>query len=113
MSFSDTVKEAKATFAATAETEKAPDVDANLAQAMVFQRHETQHAVPKNDTDQGGDIHVVAERRSDEDDEEVELRMPGSFEFGNNDGGVASMATVDPFDAVSMLGNLWRHMQLG
>jgi hypothetical protein len=52
MSFSDTVKEAKATFAATAEIEKAPDVDANLAQATVFQAHETQHAVPQNDTDQ-------------------------------------------------------------
>jgi hypothetical protein len=109
MSLSDTVKEAKATFAATAETENAADVDANLAQATVFQPHETEHAVPQNDTDQGGDIHA-AERRSDEDDEE--LRMPGSFDFGNNDGGVAGAATVDPFDAVSMLGNLWRHMQL-
>jgi hypothetical protein len=111
MSFSDTVKEAKATFAATAETEKAPDVDANLAQATVFQLHETQHPVPQNDM-QCGDIHVAAERRAGEDDEEVELRMPGSFDFGNNDGGVPGAATVDPFDAVSMLRNLWRHMQL-
>ena len=113
MSFSDPVKEVKATFAATAETENAPDVDAKSAQATVFQPHETQHAVPQNDTDQGGDVHVAAEKRSDEDDEEVELRMPGSFDFGNNDGGVAGAAPVDPFDAVSMLGNLWRHMQLG
>ena len=47
----------------------------------------------------------------------VELRMPGCFDFGFADPGGAARetpgaGTVDPFDAVGMLGNLWRRMQV-
>ena len=60
--------------------------------------------------------------QEDEEDEvvvveEVELRMPGCFDFGFADPGGAARetpgaGTVDPFDAVGMLGNLWRRMQV-
>ena len=47
----------------------------------------------------------------EEEEEEVELCMPGSFDFGHHGGGDAretpGAETVDPFDAVGMLGNLW------
>jgi hypothetical protein len=56
-----------------------------------------------------------------EDEEEVEPRTPGSLDLGNHgnggDGGVCEAGagrrgTVDPFYAVSILGILWRQMQL-
>ena len=57
-----------------------------------------------------------AEGDEDEEDEgeveEVELRMPGSFDFENHDSGVARAGTVDRFDAAGMLWNLWRRMQV-
>jgi hypothetical protein len=60
---------------------------------------------------------VASDRRAegdedDEEDEEVELRMPGSFEFEDHNSGAARAGTVDAFDAVCMLGNLWRRMQV-
>lgn len=45
----------------------------------------------------------------------VELRMRGSFDFGDRGNGVARQAgvgTIDLFDAIGMLGNLWRRMQM-
>jgi len=51
-------------------------------------------------------------RDEDEDDEEVELRMPGSLDFEDHNSGPARAGTVDPFDAVGMLGNLWWRMQV-
>jgi len=42
--------------------------------------------------------------------------MPGSFDFGDQGGGAGretpGAGTVDPFDAVGMLANLWRRMQV-
>ncbi len=47
--------------------------------------------------------------------EVVELRPPGSFDFGDHGGDAAretlGAGTVDPLD-VGMFGNLWRRMQL-
>ena len=44
-------------------------------------------------------------------EDEVELRMPGSLDFGDHGGGAAhempGAGTVDPVGAVGMLGNLW------
>jgi hypothetical protein len=83
------------------------------AQAMTFQPSKTQHVVPRRDNEKGSEAHVASERRDERDkDEEVELRMPGSFDFENHDSGVARAGTVDPLDAVGMLGNLWRRMQV-
>ena len=48
----------------------------------------------------------------DEENEEVELRMPGSFDFEDHDTGASRAGTVDPFVAVGMLGNLWQRMQV-
>ena len=52
----------------------------------------------------------------EEEDDEVDLRVPGSFDFGNQGGGAGcetpGAGTVDPFDAVGMLANLWRRMQV-
>jgi len=38
--------------------------------------------------------------------------MPGSFDFEDHDTGAARAGTVDSFDAVGMLGNLSRRMQV-
>jgi len=49
----------------------------------------------------------------DDDDEEVLLHIPASFDVEDHDGDVARRAgagTVCPFDAVGMLRNLWRRM---
>ncbi|KAI0246870.1 kinase-like domain-containing protein [Lactifluus subvellereus] len=43
----------------------------------------------------------------DTEDDEVELRMPGSFNFEDGAG-----AAHDPYDAISVLGNFWQRMQL-
>ena len=84
-------------------------------QATAFQPVEAQLAVPQDDNERGGDAHAAIERRAEEGeeeekDEEVELRIPGSFDF--DDTSAARAGTVDPFDAVRTLGNLWRCMQV-
>ena len=62
----------------------------------------------------GGKAHAAGERCAEEDeDEEDELRIPGSFDFEGHDNGVVGVAgvgTVDPFNVVRTLGNLWRCM---
>ena len=53
--------------------------------------------------------------RVDDVDEEEEMRMLGSFDLGDHGNSVAREAgarNVDLFDAVGMLGNLWRRVQL-
>ena len=119
MSFSDTIKKAKvaAAAAATVEADKVRDECGQQAQATTFQPSKTQQVVPRRDNEMGGEAHVASERHAEgeedeEEDEEVELRMPGSFDFANHDSGAARVGTVDPFDAVGMLGNLWRRMQV-
>jgi hypothetical protein len=50
-----------------------------------------------------------------EEDKEVELRIPGSFDFeghGNGVVGAAAVGTVNLFNAVCTLGNSWRRMQV-
>ena len=93
MLFSDAPNKANA----AAETEKARERDiAPCAQAAAV---------------------VPQPRNTLEDEEEVELRMPGSLDFGFADPGGAAhetpgVGTVDPFDAVGVLRNLWRRMQV-
>jgi len=95
MSFSDAFNKAKAK--AAAEAEEAREGDPPRAQT-------TTASQPLN------------MEEGEEDEEEEELRMPGSFDFGDQGGGAAGETpgadTVDPFDAVSMLGNLWWRMQV-
>ena len=101
MSFSDALNKAKA----ASETEKARG---GVAPAPRTQATTTAAAMsqPRN----------MQEDEEDEEEEEVELRMPGSFDFGDHGGGVVRETpgadTVDPFDAVGVLGNLWRRMQV-
>ena len=38
--------------------------------------------------------------------------MPGSFDFEDYNSGAVRASTVDPFDAVGVLGNLLRRMQV-
>jgi hypothetical protein len=114
---SDAIKKAKVTAAATAEADKGRMRVGQQAQAMTFQPSKTQHVVPRRDNEKGGEAHVASERRAERDkdeeaDEEAELRMPGSFEFEDHDTGAERASNVDPFDAVGMLGNLWRRMQV-
>jgi len=49
-------------------------------------------------------------------EEKEELRIPGSFDFGDQGSGAGretpGAGTIDPFDAVGMLTNLWRQMQV-
>jgi hypothetical protein len=75
----------------------------------MFRPSKTQHVVPRRDNEKGGEAHVASERRAEGDEveeevEEVELRMPGSFDFENHDSGAARAGTVDPLDTVGMLG---------
>ena len=94
MSFSDALNKAKA--AAAAETEKA---------------REGNDAPPRGQTTPASQPRKTeADEEEEEEEEEVELRIPGSFDFGDRGRGVAAGET--PFDAVDMLGNLWRRMQL-
>jgi len=92
MSFSDALNKAKA------ETEEAREGDAPRAQTTAAASQ------PRNMEEE------------EEDEEEEELRIPGSFDFGDQGGGAGretpGAGTVDPFDAVSMLANLWRRMQV-
>ena len=104
MSFSD----AKAKVAAaTVKAEKVRDSGGQWAQAIASQPHKTRH-----DNEKGSDAHAAAERRAEDEDEEVEeveLCMPGLFDFEDHNSGAVRAGTVDPFDAVSMpaLRNLW------
>jgi len=86
-------------------------------QVTVFRPLEAQHTVLQDDNERGGKAHATTERRAEEDegeeeDEEVGLRMPGSFDFEDHDTDAARVGTVDPFDAVHMLGNLGWRMQV-
>ena len=96
---------------ATAEAEKVRDEGGQWPQATASQPHKTQ-----DDNEMGSDARGAAERRTKEEDneqdDEVGLCMPGSFGFEDHDTGAACARTVDLFDAVSMLGNLWRRMQV-
>jgi len=96
MSFSDALNKAKAK--AAAETEEAREGDAPRAQTTAAASQ------PRNMEEE------------EEDEEEEELRIPGSFDFGDQGGGAGretpGEGTVDPFDAVGMLANLWRRMQV-
>jgi hypothetical protein len=117
MSFSDAIKKAKVAAAATAEADKVRDEGGQQAQATTSQPSKMQHVVLRRDNEKGGEAHVASERRveGDEDegeDEEVELRILGSFDFENHDSGATRAGAVDSFDAVGMLGNLWRRMQV-
>jgi calcium/calmodulin-dependent protein kinase I len=100
MSFSDALNKAKA----AAEAEKARGRDA-LAPRVQATAAASQ---PRN----------TQEDEEDDEEEGVELRMPGSFDFGVVDHGAGGARetpgaeTVDPFDAVGVLGNLWRRMQV-
>jgi len=55
----------------------------------------------------------IEEGAEDNEDEEVLLHIPASFDVKDHGGGVARGAgagTVDPFDTVGMLRNLWWRM---
>jgi len=98
MLFSDALSKAKA----AAKTEKAREGDGPRAQTMTTTT--TTASQPRN------------MEEDEEEEEEEELRMPRSFDFGDQGGGAVGetpgASTVDPFDAVGMLGNLWRRMQV-
>jgi len=95
MSFSDALNKAKAN--ATAETEEAQEGDTPRVQTMTASQ-------PCN------------MEEGEEDEEEEKLHIPGSFDFGDQGGGAGcetpGAGTVDPFDAIGMLANLWRRMQV-
>ncbi len=108
MSFSDAIKKAKVAAATTAEADKVRDEGGQQAQATTFQPSKTQHVVPRRDNENGGSAHVASERRAEGEEVEEEV----AFEFEDHDSGAARAGTVDPFDGVGMLGNLWRRMQV-
>ena len=95
MSFSDAPNKAKAN--AAAETEEAQEGDTPRVQMTT--------ASQLRNMEEG-----------EEDEEEEKLHIPGSFDFGDQGGGAGretpGAGTVDPFDAVGMLANLWRRMQV-
>jgi len=93
-SFSDALNKAKAKAAAGAEGAREGDAP----------RVQTTTASQPRKTEEDED-----------DDEEEELRVPRSFDFGDQGGGAVRKtpgAGIDPFDAVGVLANLWRRMQV-
>jgi len=92
MSFSDALSKAKAK--AAAETKEACEGDAPHAQTTT----------------------VAFQPRNMEEEEEEELHIPRSFDFGDQGSGAGrempGAGTVDPFDAIGMLANLWQRMQV-
>jgi hypothetical protein len=107
MSFSDAINKAKATTDETAATEKARLDGPNSSR--------TTPSPPKTQprgAGGGGNGAAAADDEEEDEDEDVLLRIPGSFDFeGSGDGGAAG-AIEDPYDAVAVLGSLWRRMQL-
>jgi hypothetical protein len=64
-------------------------------------------------TSHRGDVAAADDDDEDEDeDEDITSRIPGSFDLGRR-GGATGTVEDDPYDVVSVLGNLWRRMQLG
>ena len=98
-SFAEAIDKAKA----SAETEKKGDA-------------------PHAQTNPAAFLPRKTEEEDNDNDNEVELRMPRYFDFEDVGGGaaraasgagvVAGTGTVGLLDAVRMLWNLWRHMQL-
>jgi len=104
MSFSDAINRAKAATEEAAASEKAR-VDAPNSR--------TTPSPPKTQSrgDGGNDAAAADDEDEDEDeDEDSMLRIPGSFDF-EGDGGAAG-TIADPYDAVTVLGNLWGRMKL-
>jgi len=110
MSFSEAINKAK--VAETAVDGKAPN-----SRASPSSPPKTQSPVPVasqrgNGTTAASALASASAEDEDEDeDEDVTLRIPGSFDLENydddDDGGLAAGT-----DAVSVLGDLWRRMQL-
>ena len=95
MSFSDALNKAKAS--AAAETEEAQEGDTpHVQMTMASQPHNMEEG--------------------EEDEEEEKLHIPRSFAFGDQGGGAGretpGAGTVDPFNAIGMLANLWWQMQV-
>jgi hypothetical protein len=60
---------------------------------------------PQHDNEKGGEAHAAAERRAEE--EEVELRMPGSFDFEDHDSDVVGVAGAGTVDSVRCDPHAW------
>lgn len=104
MSFSDAINRAKAASDETAAATEKARLDIPMA---IPSPPKTQ---PRGAGAGGNDAAVADDE--DEDEDVMLRRIPGSFDFeGDGDGGGAG-AIEDPYDAVAVLGNLWRRMQL-
>lgn len=107
MSFSEAINKAKAAETAVG-GEKTPNSRASPSPPK------TQSPVPVASQGGNGTIAASASESAsaeDEDEDEYEdmaLRIPGSFDIEDYDDGGVAMGT----DTVSVLGDLWRRMQL-
>lgn len=100
MSFTEAINKAKA--AETAVGEKAPNPRTNPSPPK------TQSPVPVASHRGNRTTAASAEDEDEDEDEDITMRIPGSFDVEDyDDGGVAMGA-----DAISVLGDLWRRMQL-
>lgn len=86
------------------------------AEAAVEAKRAPEEDMPGVQTTTGSELRG-REEDVGEEKKNVELRMPRSFDFGDPSHGSgvareADVGNVDLFDAVGMLGNLWRRMQL-
>jgi hypothetical protein len=99
MPFSEAIIKAKA--AETAVGDRAPNSRASPSPPK------TQAPIPVASQHGNGSTAASAEDEDEDEDEDMTLRIPGSFDVEDyGDGGVAGA------DAVSVLENLWRRMQL-
>jgi hypothetical protein len=100
MSFSEAINKAKA--AETAVGEKAPNSRAGHSPPK------TPAPIPVASQRGNGSTAPSAEDEDEDEEEDITMRIPGSFDVEDyDDGGVAMGA-----DTISVLGDLWRRMQL-
>jgi len=107
LSFSEAINKAKA--------EKAPDAP---RETPVSPAEAARKTPPSMLSYRDSDAAPERRAKSDDEDDEIVLRMPGSFYFDHQGGAVAGGVTTPPagivghYDVIGMLGNLWRRMQL-
>ena len=106
-----------ASFASIPEANKAERRDASKQEDRTTPHVEPMSPVRKTHPSRGSpnhvnDSHKPVEGHADPH-KECELQMPGSFYIEPHAGSAAGAGPNSPQDTVSVLGNLWRRMQLG
>lgn len=114
MSFSEAINKAKAATDQTVSGKA--QLDAPNSPRTTPSPPKTQLPAIKKTSHRATGSDATSEDEDEDENEDVMLRrIPGSFDFESHGGGSngdAAGTAMDPYDAVTMLGNLWQRMQL-